>query len=423
VARIPTLYEELGKAPLADLLPDVLVDTRFLDLALWQWIGLVALLVVAAAVSWVIAAIAARGVRTLARVAGADEQLAVATAGPIRAITGLLLFSATSYALALPVSAQAIVNGVAKALTIFAAAWLLLRLVDVLMYGIERRFVARGQAVAVSVVPLGRRAVKAFLLVLALIALLQNFGFDVTGLLAGLGIGGLAVALAAQKTVENLFGGVTLIADQPVRVGDFCRFGERLGTVEELGLRSTRVRTLDRTVVTIPNGEFASLQLENFARRDRIWLRATLGLRYETTPDQLRHVLIELKRLLLAHPKVHPDPARARFVGFGAHSLDVEIFAYVRTTDINEFLAVQEDVYLRVMDVVATSGTGFAFPSQTIYAAGDGGLDRERAAAAEERVQQWRAERRLCLPDVPPEIAASLAGTLEWPPAGSAARP
>ena len=127
--------------------------------------------------------------------------------------------------------------------------------------------------------PLARRALKAFVVLIALLAVFQNLGFNATGILAGLGVGGLAVALAAQKSLENLFGGLSLIADQPVRVGDMCRFGSQQGTVEDIGLRSTRVRTLDRTVVTIPNADFATMQLENLAARDRMRLTATIGLR------------------------------------------------------------------------------------------------------------------------------------------------
>jgi MscS family membrane protein len=240
---------------------------------------------------------------------------------------------------------------------------------------------------------------------------------------AGLGVGGIAVALAAQKTVENLFGGLTLIADQPVKVGDFCRFGEQVGTVERIGLRSTRVRTLDRTVVSIPNAEFANLKLENFADRDRIWLKVNLGLRYETTPDQLRHVLVHLRELLHAHPRIDPDPARVRFVGFGANSLDLEVYAYVRTRDYDEFLAVREDLYLRMMDVVAASGTAFAFPSQTVYR-GDQGLDAERAGRAEAEIQRWREEGTLPLPEFPADRVAGLRDSLDYPPKGSAqARP
>ncbi len=131
-------------------------------------------------------------------------------------------------------------------------------------------------------------------------------------LFAGLGVGGIAIALAAQKTIENLFGGITLYGDSPVRVGDFCRFGDKVGTVEEIGIRSTRVRTLDRTVVTIPNADFSNLQLENFAKRDRMRLFAMIGVRYETTPDQLRYILVEVRKLLYAHERVTADPARIR---------------------------------------------------------------------------------------------------------------
>jgi small-conductance mechanosensitive channel len=213
-------------------------------------------------------------------------------------------------------------------------------------------------------------------------------------IVAGLGIGGLAVALAAQKTVENLFGGLTLITDQPVRAGDFCRVGGWIGTVEDVGLRSTRIRTLDRTVVTIPNAAFAAMELENFARRDRIFFHPILNLRYETTPDQLRWLLVALKRLLVSHPMVSPEPARVRFVALGAHSLDLELFAYVRTTDFDEFLAVQEDLLLRIMDLVEESGTGFAFPSQTLYAAPDPGVDAERRVRAVEHHDDLEGRRR-----------------------------
>jgi MscS family membrane protein len=178
------------------------------------------------------------------------------------------------------------------------------------------------------------------------------------------------------------------------------------------------VRTLDRTVVSVPNAEFSNLRLENFAERDRIWLQVKLGLRYETTPDQLRHVLIRLRELLYAHPRIDPDPARVRFVGFGAYSLEVEIYAYVRTADYNEFLAVREDIYLRIMEVVTASGTGFAFPSQTLYRSARG-VDAERARLAEAEVQRWREQGTLLLPEFPPDRVNGLRDTLDYPPKGS----
>src|SRR5262249_42431664 len=263
--------------------------------------------------------------------------------------------------LALPV--QSIVVGLTKVLLTLAFTWFLIRLIDAMARVTTARWVASGQLAAISVVPLARRALKAFVGLLALLAIFQNLGFNATGILAGLGVGGLAVALAAQKSLENLFGGLSLIADQPVRVGDMCRFGSQQGTVEDIGLRSTRVRTLDRSVVTIPNADFATLQLENLAARDRMRLTTTIALRCQTTPDQLRGVLVALKRLLESHPKVSPDSARVRFTHLGTSSLDVEILAFVNTGDIDEFLAVQEDLLLQIMDIITASGTGFAFPA------------------------------------------------------------
>jgi MscS family membrane protein len=241
----------------------------------------------------------------------------------------------------------------------------------------------------------------------------------VLGLLAGVSVGGLAVALAAQKTVENFIGALTLFADRPVRVGEFFRYGDNLGTVEEIGMRSTRIRGIDRTVTTIPNSELASMQITNLTKRDMMLTMFKFGLRYETTPEQLRHVLAKLRELLLAHPKVTPEPARVRFVGFGDASLNVEIFAYVRTQDWNEFLGIQEDIYLRMMDVVAASGTGFAFPSQTVYLTRDKGLDSERSAAAIAEVRRWREKHELPFPDFDPEFAETHRDTLDFPPAGS----
>ena len=184
-------------------------------------------------------------------------------------------------------------------------------------------------------------------------------------------------------------------------------------------MRSTRVRTLDRTVVTVPNAEFSTMQLENFTARDKIWFHPRLGLRYETTPEQLRYVLIELRRMLYSHPKVDPEPARVRFVNFGDFSLDLDLYAYIRATDYSEYLEVAEDLNLRIIDIVDRAGTGFAFPSNTTYIARDDGLDAEKIRAATESVEGWRSRTELYLPGFPSEKISELSGTLAWPPEGS----
>ncbi len=391
----------LARSPwIVDRLPPWWSEVRFLEIAPWQWIALPLLALAAWLFARAVVFAASRPLRALARSAlGDDHGFAERARAPERLLVGALLFRAGLPLLALAVPAQDALSLAMGALAWIAVVWLGARLADVAADRLGERLTASGRASAAGLLPLATRIAKVLLGAIAALAVLQSFGVNVTGILAGLGVGGLAVALAAQKTVENLFGGVSLVADQPVRVGDFCRFGDRIGTVEAIGLRSTRVRTLDRTLVTIPNADFSALQLENYSERDRIWLKVMLGLRYETTPDQLRHVLAALRQLLRDDPRVDPDPARVRFVSFGAYSLDLEVFAYIRTNDFDEFLAIREELLLGMMDTVAASGTSFAFPSQTIYGAPDAGLDALRARAAEAEVKRWPS-------GAPPEVGA-----------------
>ncbi len=251
------------------------------------------------------------------------------------------------------------------------------------------------------------------------IAGIKGLGADVVPLLAGLGVGGLAVALAAQTTIANFIGSLIVLANKPVRVGDFCRYGDKIGMVEQIGLISTRIRSLERTIVTVPNAEFSQMHIDNFGMWDKRLLRTTLQLRYETTPEQMRYVLANLRELLLGHPKVAPEPARVRFVSFGGYSKDVELFAYLRCQGQGEFLAIQEDILLRAEEVITAAGTGFAFPSQTAYLARDAGVDAERKDQAESQVEQWRAKGKLPFPEFEEEERERLEDTLEYPPRGS----
>jgi len=421
LARVPAAYAQVGLPTFIDRLPLAFRDSRFLELALWQWVGLMLLLVAAWFTAWMVSGFVVRAAKplTMRTETDVDDRLLALMVGPVRLLISVGVFNAGLQFLWLSVPAREFTQETSKFIVIAGVAWFVLRVIDLFATISKERFNRRGQSGAAHLVPLGARAIKVAVVLMTILATLDTFGFDVTAIIAGLGVGGLAVALAAQKTVENIFGGVSVLIDQPVRPGDFCKFGDRVGTVEDIGLRSTRIRTLDRTVVAVPNADFSTMQLENFAKRDRIRLINTLGLRYETTPDQLRHVIAGLRGILLAHPKVLPDPLRVRLVGFGAYSIDLEMFAYVDTMDFDEFLAVREDIFLRVMDVVAASGSGFAFPSSTTYLARDTGLDEEKQAAALAAVQKWRAEGRLMFPDSSPEEVNALRGTLDWPPQGS----
>lgn len=276
-----------------------------------------------------------------------------------------------------------------------------------------------------NLIRLAARTVGILAIIILLFHAAAAVGIPVYGLVAGAGVSGLAIALAARSTLQNFLGTLNLFADRPVRVGDFCRYGEdpspswqRTGAVEEIGLRSTRIRGLDRTVTTIPNADFADMHIVNLTHRDRIVFRPTLMLRYETTFDQLRLVLVKLRELLLAHPRVTDDPARVRFAGFGEYSLNVEIFAYINTSDWNEFLGIQEDINLRILKIVEEVGSGFAIPSR-LYLARDGGLDDERRQAAESQMREWAATQVSPFPDFPEEYRKQIMDTLDYPPQGS----
>jgi MscS family membrane protein len=205
----------------------------------------------------------------------------------------------------------------------------------------------------------------------SIVALLSELGYSVTSLVAGLGIGGLAVALAARSTLENLFGAFSIGADQPFREGDFVKVEDFTGTVEAIGLRSTRIRTLDRTVITLPNGKLADTKVESFAERDRIRLACDLGLVYGTTAAQMRQILAGVERVLRDQPKIFPDAITVRFKELGASALTIEVMAWFLTKDFAEFQAIRQEVLLQFMAVVEGCGSSFAFPTQTVHVVGE----------------------------------------------------
>jgi MscS family membrane protein len=252
-------------------------------------------------------------------------------------------------------------------------------IIGLIVHGIDRaetyvlRRVRRGNfAESQALLRLVRRVVQALAIAGGGVVALRYFGFDPTAALAGLGIGGIAVALAAQKTLENVIGGFSLVFDKAVRVGDFLKVDGVIGTVDHVGLRSTQIRTLDRTVVRVPNGQMAAGSIETLSLRDKFWFHHVIGLRYETTATQMRDLTNRLEALLSAATQVEAPSIRVRFLRFGPYSLDVELFAYFHAPDWEQFLAVQQDLLLRMMEIVEAVGTEIAFPSQTVHLAREG---------------------------------------------------
>jgi len=312
---------------------------------------------------------------------------------------------------------------------VLALIWLVLlvaRWIPEALIAAPRRNTERADA---SLIRWGARVFALFTVLGLVFAAAQDLGIPVYGLVAGAGVGGLAIALAARPTLENFIGALNLFADRPIRVGDLCRFDERhgqgwnpVGTVEAIGLRSTKIRQFDRSLITIPNADLAERNIVNLSACETFLLQQSLPLRYETSADQLRYVLATLRELLHAHPMtIHTEesPIRARFLGFRDQALTLELRAYIRTSSYTEFLAIQEDIMLRVMQAIQQAGTGFALPAQTLYMARDSGPDAEARAAAEQRVREWAAAHELPFPDMDEAQRKRITDTLDYPPEGS----
>ena len=305
-----------------------------------------------------------------------------------------------------------VVNLILMWTALFIFIWLL---INALSSFADERLRERQIFSGLSAISFLKNSAKFTLIIIAILIIFETLGYNVTAGIAALGVGGIALALGAQKTVENIVGGLSVVFDQPVSVGDFCKFGNTLGTVEKIGMRSTRIRTTARTVVTIPNADFSSQIIENFAKRDMFLFQTTLGLRYETSTNQMRYILVELRNVLYAHPKVDRNPARVRFIGYGSDALNVELYAYILAADWNEFLAVQEDINLRIAEVVESSGSGFAFPSQTVYLAKDDGISETKKKAAEEKVQNWIDNDELQMPEFDENTIVKIENTIQYP--------
>jgi MscS family membrane protein len=249
-------------------------------------------------------------------------------------------------------------------------AWLFFRLLDFVNARATLRLLASGATTTASLT-IARGLLRGAILGAGALAALAVLGVNLTATLAGLGIGGIALAFAAQKSLENLFGGLIVLSGKVFHVGDTVRIGTALGTIEDVTLNATRMRLFDRSVMTIPNGTLTTAQIENRSRRDKFWLNPTLGLVYETTAGQMRAVLETARARLAADPRVEKGTLRVRFVRVNSSSLDVEVFAYLLVPDYQTFLAAQEELLVMLLEVVEKAGTHLAFPSQTTYVAGD----------------------------------------------------
>jgi len=423
LAKIPELYDQVKARRVETKLPQWLVKHQLAGMPLWQWLALLLAIPVAGGAGWLFLLVLQIPLRWWARHRG---QPGIANwrsvSGPGWLLTATVAHRILAGYLGMPLLPRHYYVQLVTVALIIGANWILWQFVRWFLRRVRNRAFAHGHGGTGSLILLGERIIKAVVFMMALFFILGSLGFNMSTALAGLGIVGLAIGFGAQKSIENLFGGVFVLGDEVIRVGDTCRFGDRTGTVEDIGLRSTRVRTDNRTLLAIPNGTVATINVENFSRRDKIFFQTNLALRYETSPDQMRYLLANARRLLYSHPKIEAASVHVRLTDFRVSAFNVEVSAYVLTQDDNEFGAVREDLLLRFIDLINESGTAFALPSQTLYLGRDSGLEKEKTETATKEVTEWRDGKQLPFPDFTNDQISAFRGSLEYPPPDSAQR-
>jgi len=363
VAKIPALNEELGYGAIGDRLSLIFPHYKVMGFELWQW-GMVLVLLVAGylfayVITWLLFKLVT--LQTKQRLERAERFIN----GPLRILITVLFFRSTFDLIAPSLVARAVFE--ARTFLIIAVVWALLGFVDLILYRIAERMKKQGHEDAVVLLRPASTAIKLTLVFIGIVTWLDNIGYEVTTLLAGLGVGGIAVAFAAQRTIENLIGSITIYSSQPVHVGDFCKFGNTLGVVEEIGLRATQLRTLERTVVHIPNAKFSTDVIENLTQRDKILYRTRLRLSLQTTTRQMQDVLDGIRELINKHEMIDEETSRVRFMEFGEYAQEIELYVYIRTQDFVEYLQYREDINMSIANIIESSGTQLVVPTRTTY--------------------------------------------------------
>jgi MscS family membrane protein len=379
---IPAVYNEVDLVTVDRHLPNFLRGTRLGGVRLFEWFALLVLIPVVYRLLGTLTWLVRPMVLLWRRRSGTPRGLPITVPGWLRlALLAVVIRWAVSM-IDLPLLERQFWAMNVRLIFIIAAVWLLVQWNAYAEYRISRRFPGASLGEVAALLRLGRRIADVVVISAGFIFALHFFGFDPTAALAGLGIGGIAVALAAQKTLENVIGGFSLVFDKAVKVGDFLKFGDTFGTVDSIGLRSTRIRTLDRTILSVPNGQISNAGIETLSARDMFWFHHYVGLAYATTPVQMRTVIDSIQKMLNDHPAVDRSTSRARFLRFSPSTLDIEVFAYVYAPGWERFLEIQQEFLLTIMEIVERAGTEIALPSQTLHVADRGGSMHAAEATA-----------------------------------------
>jgi MscS family membrane protein len=362
VSLIPQLYKNYGYPETVENLRRILPDVSFLGYELFKWVIVLAVGILAYGTVFLVA-ISVR--RILGNSDSPSRQRVYRfLVIPFGIWVVIISINATTTTLGRGVTADAWER--VSPVAILVTVWFLYASMNLVRDIYATYLQDNGRPGALVLLHPAANAVKVLIAVFAVVIYLDKFGVNITTLLAGLGVGGIAVALALQKPMEDMFGAITLYTQQPIRVGDFCRIGDNTGTVEEIGLRTTRLRTLAHTLIAVPNHRLVNEPIDNISARGNIWYHQILSLRYDTTPEQLRHVLDDVRDLLSSHERVVQNNHRVRFDKFAKHSLSVEVYAYLTTTDWAEYLELAEGLNLRILEIVSRAGTGLFMPASSL---------------------------------------------------------
>ncbi len=416
IDRVPNLYQRMGSPYLASYFPAFLIRNTFAGVPLGQWLAWVISIPLSLLIGWGIVWLVTRLWRFFRR------HRPIPTAPnrarkPLILIVAILVNMRAVFWVGVPLFYRVYYFRCLGVLLVFCTAWFFIRIADGAFERMHRGKIRRESR---SLLQLVHRLNNAIIAVIALLCVITILGFDTRTMLAGLGIGGIALALAAQKTLENLIGGITLVMDETAAVGDECIIFGRNVTIKEIGLRSVRVISREGTEITYPNGALSQTNIEDLSRRTRFPISTSLFLSHTCSLAQLQLVIAKVREILYSHPRIDPESAKFRTAGLTAAGVQIDLFAYVPTSDGVEFGAIQEDIFLRIIEVIESAGAVWA-PSHVMYQSKDA-IDPGKLSDAENTVQGWQQANAIPFPDFAPAHIADLRGTLSYPPEGSALR-
>lgn len=420
--HVPNLFELAGSPAIDQYLPDFLTKHNILGVPIGRWLAILLSIGICLFAAWGLLKLSALLLTYRDQHWGTHRAYFwIAIKKPTAFIIAIALNAICVYWIGLPILYRMYYYRILMSLLAICVAWFIGASLD----ANKQRILARGREKkkAISLVQLLHGIGKAILIVICVLTILGILGFDTKTMVAGLGIGGLALAFGAQKTLENLIGGITLVADNVFAVGDDCMIDGRAVTIQEIGLRSLIVRSREGTQMSFPNGMLAQVGIENMSRRNRFLLWTTLVVSYESSLTQVRCLIGRVREMLYSYSRLEQLSARFRLANMTSAGYEVELFAFVQSTDGAEMAAIREDIFFRIADIAEAEGAVWAIPSRLTFLSRKQPIDATKELEARHMVEAWENGNEYPFPDVSPQTLAKLRGTIAYPPERSAKAP